>query len=277
MTELGVHSPPEPPRDRWKRPLIIPPAGGDPIPYTRVSTLAKTLDDSTALTLWKQRVTAVGLLRRTDLRDRVAGVMAKHRADPVADGKTELNRILRDATEAGGASAAAGTGTALHQLTEAIDRGEEPDVVPEQWLPALAAYRAAMAPFEVLGLEQFVVADDVQAAGTFDRLVCVPDGRVLVADLKTGKHDAGYPLSVATQIATYAHGLRYDPSTGQRAPLHPDIDLDVGLLIHLPATTSVCTVYEVNLRIGWRAAQLAAHVRAMRGLTADELRREWDQ
>jgi hypothetical protein len=267
----------DPPRDRWNRPLIIPPAGGHPIAYTRVSTLAKTLDDGAALTLWKQRVTAVGLLRRTDLRDRVAGVMAKYRVDPVADGKSELNRIIRDAVEAGGASAAAGTGTALHQITEAIDRGEEPDVVPDQWLPALAAYRAAMSTFEVIGLEQFVVTDEVQAAGTFDRLLRCPDGRVRVGDLKTGKHDAGYPLAVATQIATYAHGLRYDPSDGQRTPLHPDLDLDVGLLIHLPATTSVCTVYEVNLRLGWRAAQLAANVRTMRTLTADELRREWDR
>jgi len=270
---LGI----EPPRDRWKRPLIIPTRGGDPVPYTRTSTLAKTLDDGAALTLWKQRVTAVGLLRRTDLRDRVAGVMAKYRTDPIADGKQELNAIVRDATEAGGASAAAGTGTGLHQLTEAIDRGEEPDVVPDQWVPALAAYRAAMVPFEVLGLEQFVVTDDVLAAGTFDRLLRCPDGKVRVADLKTGSHDADYPLSVATQIATYAHGLLYDPGTGVREVLHPDLDYDVGLLIHLPAKTSVCTVYEVNLRLGWRAAQLAAHVRAMRALTADELRREWEQ
>ena len=31
------------PRDRWDRPLIIPPNGGQPVAYTRVSTLAKAL------------------------------------------------------------------------------------------------------------------------------------------------------------------------------------------------------------------------------------------
>jgi hypothetical protein len=45
-------------RDRWGRPLITPPDGGKPVPYTRVSTLAKALDDKTALMRWKQRQTA---------------------------------------------------------------------------------------------------------------------------------------------------------------------------------------------------------------------------
>ena len=52
------------PRDRWGRPLITPVDGGDPMPYTRVSTLAKALDDKTALTDWKCRQVAIGPLRR---------------------------------------------------------------------------------------------------------------------------------------------------------------------------------------------------------------------
>ena len=31
-------------RDRWERPLIIPPDGGEKEVYARVSTLAKSLD-----------------------------------------------------------------------------------------------------------------------------------------------------------------------------------------------------------------------------------------
>jgi hypothetical protein len=44
------------PRDRWGRPLIEPPDGGKPIGYTRVSTLAKALDDKTSLMDWKCRI-----------------------------------------------------------------------------------------------------------------------------------------------------------------------------------------------------------------------------
>ena len=51
----------------------------------------------------------------------------------------------------------------------------------------LDAYREATQGFEVLDIECFVVNDELQAAGTFDRLYRCPDGRVRVADLKTGK------------------------------------------------------------------------------------------
>ena len=40
------------PRDRWDRPLIIPPNGEQPVAYTRVSTLAKALDDLSQLMAW---------------------------------------------------------------------------------------------------------------------------------------------------------------------------------------------------------------------------------
>jgi hypothetical protein len=42
-------------------------------PYTRVSTLAKALDDLSNLMTWKQRKTAEGLVRRPDLLTRLAG------------------------------------------------------------------------------------------------------------------------------------------------------------------------------------------------------------
>lgn len=47
--------PATPERDRWGRPVI------DGQPYTRISTLAKTLSDQTSLIKWAARVTAIGL------------------------------------------------------------------------------------------------------------------------------------------------------------------------------------------------------------------------
>lgn len=262
------------PRDRWGRPLIIPVGGGTPVPYTRVSTMAKALDDTSNLMAWKQRVTAVGLARRADLRTRLAGIIASNPDDPVGGpGKRDLTRLCDEAAEAGGASSAASAGTGIHELTEAIDRGTDPGdlLVDEALFKRLHQYRDATADLEVLDIETFVVNDEVRAAGTFDRLVRLPDGRVVVADLKTGAHDANYPLAVATQIATYATGCRYDPATGERTRLHPDLDPAVGLLIHLPQKGDGCALYELDLVAGWQAAQVAARIHTIRKWKAPDL------
>ena len=247
------------PRDRWGRPLITPPDGGEPVAYTRVSTLAKALDDLNNLMAWKQRKTAEGLVRRPDLLTRISGTLAN--GDPDTDWQTKraLNDICTEATEAAGASKGASAGTGFHSLTEAIDRGEQPLFVPDADQARLDQYAEAMAPYRVLDIECFVVNDDLRAAGTFDRLVECPDGRVRVADLKTGKSEADYPLATSMQIATYAHGWRYDPEDGYRDTLHSDLDLTTGLLVHLPPWGG-CRVIPLNLDLGWQAAQLAAEV-----------------
>jgi hypothetical protein len=244
------------PRDRWGRPLIVPPEGGEPIAYTRVSTLAKALDDTSNLTGWKLRKLAEGLVKRPALLTRLAGALANGNPDTDKAVKAEFTRVCAEAHEAAGASSAASSGTGLHALTEAIDRGEWPEFVPATEEPRLRAYAAATADYEPLDAETFVVNDAVRAAGTFDRLWRCPDGKVRVGDLKSGKWDSIYPLGVTTQVAIYARGLRYDPVSG-RSPLHVDLDLTTGLLIHMPPTGG-CEVIPLDLERGWRAAQ-AAH------------------
>lgn len=269
MTETTT-APAELQRDRWGRPLIIPPNGGKPIAYTRVSTMAKALDDLSNLMLWKQRKTAVGLLRRPDLLTRVAGAVANGDDDTDWPTKKDLNAICREATEAAGASKGASSGTGLHALTEAIDRGEEPLFVPDAAREQLRAYKKLVRDFTPLAAEVFVVNDDLQCAGSFDRLwrndgpgetstgVTLTPG-VRVGDLKTGKSEAAFPLSTAMQIATYANSQLYDPATGERSPLHPDLDLTTGLLVHVPAE-GMAQMIPLDLEKGWRAALLAAEV-----------------
>lgn len=242
-------------RDRWDRPLIVPPEGGKPTAYTRVSKLAKALDDQTLLMLWKQRKVLEGVIRRPDLLTRAAGVLAK--GDPDTDQKTKsaLNAICNEATEAAGANRGSSAGTGFHDLTEAIDLGNEPLFIPEADKARLNAYKYATRDLEVLDVETFIVNDEVTAAGTFDRLVRCPDGKVRVADLKSGKSENEYPLATTIQIATYANGLRY--VDGERTPLHPDLDLTVGLLLHMPPSGG-CEVIPLDLERGWRAAKIAA-------------------
>lgn len=247
------------PRDQWGRPLIIPLDGGKPVGYTRVSTLAKALDDLNNLMAWKQRMTVIGVLRRPDLLTRTAGAIAN--GDPDVDWrvKKDLNNICEEATQAAGATTGRSAGTGFHALTEAIDRGEEPRFVPEADKPRLDAYRAAMGGYEALDSETFVVCDPIQSAGSFDRLWRCPDGAVRVGDLKSGKSEKAFPLSTTTQLAIYSNAKRYNPETGARTDLHPDLDLTTALLIHMPASGG-CEVVPLDIEKGWQAAQLAAQV-----------------
>lgn len=240
------------PRDRWDRPLITPADGGKPVAYTRVSTLAKTLDDKTALTKWMQRQVVIGLGRRPDL-------VAK--ASAVTNDK-ELNSIVKEAESAAESSRAANVGTAIHGWTERVDEGIAISEFPVEYRDDLAAYRETMQGIRVIATEVFVVTDEVQAAGTFDRLVQLPDGRIMVADIKTGRNEPDYPLGATTQIAIYSRGHKYTHENGRTKHL-PSIGVDQnhGLLIHLPAGTGTCNLYLLDLNTGWKLARVAANVK----------------
>lgn len=238
-------------RDRWGRPLIHPREGGTPIPYTRTSSLSSALTDQSALKSWYARNVARGLAARPDLLSAVA----------VAKDDAEVGRLAEQAADVAGGTAAATTGTTLHRVTELADLSEPLPPLPPQVAADLDAYQQATAALTVLDCERFVVCDELQAAGSLDRLVRLPDGRVVVADLKTGKAPQRYALGAAVQVATYAHSARYDPGTGERSPIHPDLDLTVGLLIALPQGSATCGLYLLDLAAGYAAAKHATTVR----------------
>lgn len=239
-------------RDRFGRPLVIPPDGGKAIPYTRCTTYVDCLEDKFNLQKWQQRMVAIGLADRPDLLLAVAA----HRDD-----KKHLGRICDDAIEAARGSAAATTGTALHSLTEVVDRGQELPVVPDDARRSIDAYQQTTSGMTHLAIEQFCVLDDLQIGGTPDRVVTF-DGRNYIADVKTGslKWGAG---KIAQQLAVYSRCQAYDVETGQRTAL-PQVDQDRAIVIHLPAGEGRCDLYWIDIRLGWEAVQLAGRVRAFR-------------
>lgn len=239
-------------RDRYGRPLIVPPEGGKPVAYRRVSKLAKYLGDTYALDQWRSRQVITGLVRRPDLITLAASV---------GDDKQRLNTIARDAMAAAESDRAANIGTALHALTEQVDDGADIATLPPDTQPDLEAYRAAMTGIEVLAKEVFVVTDEVRAAGSFDKLVRLPDGRVVVADVKTGANEPNYPHGATTQIAVYARGHIYKPDAGRTAHLPSiGVDQEVGLMIHLPQGAGRCDLYLLDLTVGWSLARTAVAV-----------------
>lgn len=243
-------------RDRWGRPLIEPVDGGKPIAYTRVSTLAKSLDKQEALTKWKQRMTAVGIARRPDLLALVQSTST--------DDRRGLNDACDQALVAAQSLAAANTGTALHAFCEQVDGGALPsDILASPAIRAdLEAYRAAMSGVTVLASETFIIQDEIKCAGTFDRILQI-GGRAYIADIKTGQHEPNYPHGVAVQCAIYANGTGYRPERGRTASLADiGVDLDRGVLIHLPAGQARCDLYWLDIAAGWEMAKTATKVRA---------------
>lgn len=240
----------DPNRDNFGRPLIIPPDGGKPVAYRRCTTFIDVLADRGALERWKQRKTAIGLSRRSDLLLRV---QTEQKNNAV------LDKICEWALQAAGSDVAANIGTAIHSLTEQIDRGETPEI-PEAFAKDIQAYLHATKSLRMQGIEVFVVNDDLKVGGTFDRVVLENNYRQ-VADLKTGSisYDAG---KIAMQLAVYAHSQIYNIETGERTPL--EASLERGLVIHLPQGEGKCSVLEVDLVEGWKGAQLAADVWAWR-------------
>lgn len=251
----GLSSPaPEIPRDRWGRPLVVPPGGGKPVPYTRCTTYVGAVEDTYNLSRWQMRMVAVGLSERPDLRLAVAA----HRQD-----KTKLNELCNDALEAAKAHAAATTGTALHSLTEQADRGQKVTGVPEEYLADLAAYSEATADLKAVQIEQFTVQDVLKIGGTPDRVVKL-GGKRYIADLKTGSISYGF-LKIAAQLAVYARSRPYDVATGERLDPH-GAELDRGIVIHLPAGSGTCSLFWVDLLEGWELVRLARDLRTKRGL-----------
>lgn len=267
-------------RDYWGRPWVSQDGGplryedgkkspANAVAYTRVSTLAETLDDKGGLLDWSAANAAVGVVRDASLYAQLAHLVSAYR-DPWADpvGKKQLKPLVARAQQVAGSDEAAGMGTAFHGLTEIIDQGGRPEFVPPPMIPWLAEYETVMADWEVLDTEVFVVNDLLQTAGSLDRLMRHrKTGRVVVGDVKTGKSEPEYPLKTTVQVAIYAHGERYDQETGTRAALHEEIDLDHGLLIHAPIRGGGLprvTPYPLDLARGWEFAQLAIQVRAAR-------------
>lgn len=263
MTKPPVAREPwDPDNRKWGRPLVQPPGGGKPKPYTRCTSYVKVLDDQTALTEWKLRMAALGFSQRPDLSLAFSSIAPDLRhPDPGPEHKRKANALCEAALEAGGASAAATTGTALHLLAQHVDEGVDVGEVPPEARRDLDAYQRVTAPLKALHIEEFMVNDDLRVGGTPDRIVEY-QGRRYIADLKTGKV-AWSGLSIAMQLAVYAHSRLYDTETHERVDV-PGLDLDRAIVIHLPAGSGQARLLWADIDAGWDAVQVATEVRQWR-------------
>lgn len=245
---------------------IAPSEGDMLVPYTRVSTVAKTVQDTFGIDRWEKRRIVKGLGIRPDLYILAA-------ATPMDEGRT-LDSIAAQAKDAAEARAASNLGTALHSFTDQVDSGLEP-MVPPPYDADIAAYRAALAQNDITLLpglqEQRVILPQLAdgqtagAAGTFDRIVSWKQ-RPTVGDLKTGNDPLTYgDLEISIQLWSYANAWAMWDGQFFR-PMPADLRQDEALVFHLAAGKAVCKVYAVDLSHARRAVELAMEVRRWRRL-----------
>lgn len=224
--------------------------------YTRVTNSISCLGDRFLIERKNERDVAIGLAQTPGL---YALAVAAH-----PDDRNAYNEICTKAKTAAKGSDKADQGTAKHTLTERVDRGEDPDMFPEPFRSDLLAYKQTLdaAGITIIEIEKYVVLPDLKVAGRFDRLVSF-GSKPMIADLKTGSLDFGVG-EMAAQLATYSRGKTiYDPKTETHQPM-PEVDQDVGIIIHLPVGKGVCTLYFIDLQAGWEAVGHAAWVRQWR-------------
>ncbi|MGL5825571.1 MAG: hypothetical protein ACRCYU_12285 [Nocardioides sp.] len=239
--------------------------------YSRTTTYIDVLEDKSNVAKWLVRMTALGLHASPELVAKVGEV-----DDPNGEGREALQKLCTEAQERANSDLKAITGTALHEVTEELDRGNLDVFVPEDFAASIEAYRIVTMDCEMLGIEEFAVQDELRVAGTLDRglkvygelaaRMAVPEGTAMIGDLKSGRIDYGFG-KIVMQLAMYSRMQRYDPVTWERSPLLFDgtpVSTSVGALIHMPSDGTHAAVYKLDLDRGWADVQLARQVRDVR-------------
>ncbi|QGJ94162.1 DNA exonuclease [Corynebacterium phage EmiRose] len=277
-----VHNFPLPPEGRAYRPTysggryVLPdPVSGHSERFTRATTLAHVLDDTSGLDKWKQRNVVLGLHQSPELLDDI-----DLNADPREVTKL-IQRIADQASEAAGASYSAELGTAIHAWTEAVERDGVPfEEVPDQFQPYLRAYLMTIANAGVTSVEgaveRIVYNSTADVVGTFDRVYELADGRMVIGDIKTSKDLRYGYLGFAMQLAIYATAdLILSPDGTSWEPM-PELSTDFGLIAHIPSDRpGHCELVTLDLERGIEALQLAKHIQGARRGAGKDIPRTW--
>ena len=197
-------------RDQYKRPFIVTPDGSVEA-YTRASSIGGVLEDQSGLGYWRMRQAIWAIGHSRALRMRAAAIPDT----ASSQSKEELRKLGFDALDFADSHAMADVGTALHALTERVDKGLPiPDLDEEQ--AAIEAYIDVVSGrFAFHAAEQFVVCDEFGVAGTFDRLVePLVDLPVTDAKGKPYLHPDGTPVIIragsGTRLVWDLKGLSLD-------------------------------------------------------------------
>lgn len=270
---------PEAARDRSGKYLLPHPTSGDRVAWDRATTLAGVHEDHGPLEKWKLRMALQGVATKTNLiepvLDLVAAVEAGDGWREKATHKKALDKIADEACDIAGAFDGSTWGTLLHTITEWSDAGRLGDVIDEinAWgeisrslLTDLDAYTTTMranglvCPPEYI--ERICVNTLVNSGGTMDRLIRLPDGRLVVGDLKTQSSMDFGCLKIAAQLAEYSYADGLLSQDGKSIePMPEELDPNMAIIMHLPVGQARCDLIVLGkqeMELGWSLAEHAA-------------------
>lgn len=273
-----VHKFPLPPETRDYRPkydhlrryLLPKITGQGEQSYTRVTTGAKTLDDTAGLERWKLRSVVRGLKDNPHLLEDIDLY-----ADPWEVNK-DLERAADKAHEAAGGVKASEFGTAIHAWCEAVELGHVTmEDVPPQFAPFVEVYFRELAkwgisvPLDPTGrpyVERIVYNPDTGWVGTFDNLFQLADGSLVIGDKKTAKDLAYSYLAISIQLGDYAGASHILSLDGTRWEPMPEVRQDIAVVLHIPSNAEPAKAEAVTIELdaGRVAIDAALRVREMR-------------
>jgi hypothetical protein len=244
---------------------LLNPETNKPETWTRVTTFAKTLSDTSALSAWAERMLTKGLAMQPKL---LAGA-----ADwDVSEHKATFSRIINEAKDAAGIKDGADRGTRMHDLTEQHDRGEDISIFSsEEERRDVAAYAEALHDGAISVhkhfIELFVAVPEFKVCGKLDRIYGmdrVIGSDLAIGDVKTAKNVQYGWLDIIVQLALYSMATHYwDVEADDWVPM-PKVSQDLGIVAHLPVGQGRCDIYEVDLATGRAACEVVRTVRELR-------------
>lgn len=174
---------------------------------------------------WQERQVAIGLAARADLLLAVKALGPEPEGGWSREQKEQLTKLAGQAQEAAKSGAGAIAGTAVHTLTERIDRGEPIDRVVAGLDPVsgrtLRAYEAMrrLNGWRVVEIERTVWLELFEVRGTFDRIDLVPG---LAALLGPGTCQYGHDEAAGEWHYVDGKGFQ-SPATEEELPVVVDV------------------------------------------------------
>jgi len=250
--------------------------------FTRASSVAKSLEDTELLSLWQQRQMLIGLQRSTDIMATLDQVLDEHHEQQPDDTniakslRQPLNSLSLLAQERAGSGRAAEFGTAVHAWCEWYDHGMcHMTEVPAEFRPWVIGHRRALARaglhVDSCWTERIVLNSKYDIAGTLDRLVWCPDGKLRLGDIKTSKGMDYSWMYFAIQMAIYSTADYILALDGSKWEPMPAVEQDVALISHLPRERpEESRIQPINLDYGRRALEVAMAARELRAEAAKQ-------
>jgi hypothetical protein len=269
--------------------------------FRRVTTLVKKVEtDTFYLEQWKSRQVLLGAAVRDDIVMAVKAMGTQPALGWTTEQKKKLAELAEQCMTAAGSDTGKILGTAVHDLTERVDRGEPIDDVcrglPDQAAAGLRAYAKLrkLNGWKSVEIERTVVCDIPgidPVGGSFDRIDVVPglaamlgngdcqyghgdhkpnvhSELAVIVDVKTEGDPLKNGLHIGPQLAIYSRAKRmWMPEPDRYVPA-PCVRQDVAIIVHVRDGKAI--PYFVDLTAGWEAAQAAA-----RQIEREKAARKW--